>query len=142
MSGRLGVPGAGISDPPTEKAYPTLIGLSDPGEANRYLVGWWDGSRITCAGKDDQGADVMHTGRPHDVAKAAGVKVWNIRPGGAYRRLRAWQRELLQARYPEAAIVQGRDYSGAGASLFGWWARMPSGAALFLGRTLHEAVRR
>ena len=138
--GLLDPPGVRIADPPTEMAYPTLIMLSDPGKANRYLVGLWDGSRITCAGKDDHGSDVMHTGKPHEVAKAAGVKVWNIRPGGAYRRLRAWQRELLQARYPEASIMRGRDFSGAGAR-FGWWAKMPSGDARYLGQTLDDAVR-
>jgi hypothetical protein len=116
--------------------------LTGPREMNRYMVGLWDGTMITCPGVDDEGNKVMHTGRPREVAQAKGVKVWEMRPHQANRRLRAWQRELLQERYPEAAIVLGRDYSGAGASLWGWWAKMPSGAALYLGRTLYDAVRR
>ena len=122
------------------KVYPELIMLTDPGEMNRYMVGLWDGVNITCPGVDDEGNKVMHTGRPHAVAQAKGVKVWEMWPHQANRRLRAWQRELLQERYPEAAIMHGRDCSEAGASLWGWWAKLPSGAALYLGLTLSDAV--
>jgi len=124
--------------PANETSPPTMIMLPALGG---YLVGRRNGLTVTCWGRDASGAAVQHFGPPEVVASADGVRVYTSRESAA-RKLAAWSRELLQERYPEAAIVLGRDFAGAGAAIYGWWAKMPGGAALYLGRTLIDAVRR
>lgn len=66
-------------------------------------------------------------------------------PEGAGRALhRALHRALrarLEGRHPEATIVRGWNIAGAGPAIFGGWAKGPC-ASRYLGRTLHDAVRR
>lgn len=48
--------------------------------------------------------------------------------------------KLLQAAFPECAIVRGWHLAGAGPARFGWAAKHPSGAVRYLGRSLRDAT--
>ena len=101
-----------------------------------FFVGYRAGATVHAFAADG----ARHFGTPELVASADGVKVYSS-PEGAGRALRRELLALLEGRHPEAAIVHGWDHAGAGPAIFGWWAKGPC-AARYLGRTLHDAVRR